>query len=288
MNNIAITTECVADMPKELLDKYNINVIYMDIATNTGVFRDGSEINSDNINEYMLGEGNKAQSVIPTANAYSSFFRELLGKYDEIIHISIGSGISGALKNANLGREKLGNESYKVHTIDSKNLSSGLALLVIEAAKLRDAGQSVKHIVEKVLYKREFINMSFLTNTTEYLYYNGKISRTIMNICRTLRVHPLFEVRNGKLHIRKVYFGRYEKAAFSYINSSLKKNNICKDMLFITYVGCGHEFINTIKDKVAEHILFFDVWDIAASATVASNSGPRTFGIVYSVTEKSD
>lgn len=287
MNNIAITTECVADIPKELLDKYNINVIHMDVATNAGVFRDGYEIDSDNITEYMLDGECKAQSVIPTTNAYSSFFRGLLRKYDEIIHISIGSGVSDALGNAKIGREKLGNESYKVHTVDSKNLSCGLAFLVIEAAKLRDAGKSGKQIIEEVLAKREYINMSFLANSADYLYFNGKISKAVMQICRNLHVHPLFEMKNGRLCIKRVYFGKYEKAAFSYVSSSLrKKSNICQNTLFIPYVGCGHEFINAIKKKVSDYACFDEVWDTAASATVAANSGPHTFGIVYCFTSE--
>lgn len=286
MNSIAITTECVADLPRKLLEQNSIDIIYMDIETDSGVFRDTSEIDSQNITEYMAGGRRKAQSVIPSANDYSAFFRNRLEEYDEVIHISIGSGVSAALNNARLGREKLGNERYKIHLIDSMHLSSGIGLLVLEAARLRDEGLVSKEIVRNVIAKIPVINTSFLSYNADYLYYNGKVSESVMKICRAFRLHPALAVKDGKLVLKRLYFGRYERAAANYIAKTLKESErIKKDRAFITYVGCGHELLEFIHDKMSQHIKFDEVWEKAASATIAANCGPLTFGILFEKTD---
>lgn len=289
MNSIAITTECTADLPRKLLEQNNIDVIYMDIETDSGVFRDTSEIDSQNITEYMAGGRRKAQSVIPSATDYGSFFRSHLEEYDEVIHICIGSSVSGAMGNARLGREKLGNESYKVHLIDSKHLSSGIGLLVLEAARMRDEGLGSKEIVKRVTDKIPDICTSFLSYSADYLYYNKKVSESVMKICRLFRLHPVLGIRDGKLGLKKVYCGKYERAAAKYIASTLKEaERIKKDRAFLTYVGCGHELLELVNKKMTQYVRFDEVFEKAASATIAANCGPLTFGIIFEKAERRD
>lgn len=282
MNSIAITTECTADLPRKLLEQYKIDIIYMDIETDSGIFRDTTEIDSGNITEYMAGGKRKAQSIVPSATDYGSFFRSHLEDYDEIIHICIGSSVSAAMGNARVGREKLGNESLKVHLIDSGHLSTGVGLLVLEAARLRDEGLGSKDIVKKVTAGIPYICTSFLAYNADYLYYNNKVSEKVMKICRLFRLHPVLAVKEGRLVLKRLYFGNYEKAAEKYIASTLKDNKrIHKGRAFITYVGCGHELLESVNEKISRYVKFDEVWEKAASATIAANCGPLTFGILF-------
>lgn len=279
---VGITTECVADLPESLRIEKEIGIIYMDIKTESGIFRDAYEVDSDNITEYMVGGEKKAKSVIPTANDYRHFFKKQLEEYDEIVHISISGGVSDALENAKLGRAKLGMDGRKIHLVDSGHLSSGTGLLVLEAAKYREDGMSATQIVAALNDRIPHIRTSFMANNAEYLYYNGQVKKWVKELCQILQLHPILQMKNGKLGLQGVYIGKYEKAAFRYIKNTLKiKNKIRKDRAFITYVGCSHALLQSISNKVGEYIEFDELVEQKASATIASNSGPLTFGILY-------
>lgn len=279
---IGITTECVADLPESLCIEKEIGIIYMDIETEKGIFRDAYEVDADNITEYMIGGEKKARSVIPTANDYRHFFKKQLNEYDEIVHISISNGVSKAIENAKLGRAKLGMDGRKIHIVDSRHLSTGTGLLVLEAVKYREAGMSATEIVTGLNDVIPRIHTSFLANNAEYLYYNGQVKKWVMELCQVLQLHPILQMKNGKLGLKGVYIGKYEKAASRYIRDSLKKNDAIRtDRAFITYVGCSHAILQSIRKKVSEYTEFDEVFEQKASATIASNCGPLTFGVLY-------
>lgn len=283
MNNIIITTECVADMPTNFKNEYrDVGLIYYDIQTEGGVFRDTKEITSLNVLEYMMGGHKVAISIIPSANDYKNFFTDKLKEYDEILHVCISSGISEAFENANLARAKMGREGQKVHIIDSRHLSSGQALITMEAIKCRDSGMKCKDILAHLNDFIPRVSTSFLANNADYLYYNKKVDKSIMNICQIFHLHPVLAMINGKLTVKKVYIGNYRKCAVRYIKNTLGKvEEIDTTNGFITYAGCNEELLEYVKAELNKRIKFENLHEGQASATVSCNCGPSTFGVLF-------
>nr|MCR5387932.1 DegV family EDD domain-containing protein [Lachnospiraceae bacterium] len=174
MYNISITTECTADLPVDILEKFDIDIIYYDIETEAGLFRDTKEVSANNVMEYMAEDYKKVHSVVPSANDYKSFFERNLKKADEVIHICVSRDVSSAFENAKLGLAKLGMDAKKIHMVDSRSFSSGQGFVAIKAAMLRDEGRSVSDIIAGVNEIIPRINTSFMTINADYLYYNGK------------------------------------------------------------------------------------------------------------------
>lgn len=281
MNSILISTECVVDLPQELYQNKDVSIIYYDIKTEGGLFRDTVEINSDNVLEYMMGGKKKANSVVPTANEFKNFFQKGLAEYDRIIHICISSGISVAYSNALLARAKMGQDGNKVYIIDSRHLSSGQGLVALEAMKYRDQGMNCKEIVEQVEKVIPRISTSFLSNNADYLYYNGKVKKSMMDICNLFHIHPVLAMIDGKLTLKKVYLGNYDKVARRYIKNCIGNAEMLdKRYCFITYVGCDKENLDKVEERVRNHAGFEAIYRQQASATVSCNCGPKTFGII--------
>lgn len=282
MQNILISTECVADLPAEIVKDYNIGIVYYTVKTDMGEFRDTDEITASNVMEYMMGGSKKALSVIPSVNHYRVFFEQELTKYDEIIHISISGDVSEACANAREASRELGEEGGRIRVIDSRHLSSGQGLLVLEAAKLNAEGKSADEIEQHVKDLIPKISTSFLAYNADYLYYNDKVSKRVMEICQKFQLHPVLGMNNGKLSLTGVYIGRYEAAEKSYIKKATKKaKDIRKDVGFITYAGCTHKNLDDILAKVQKKVGFDVIYEQPASASISCNCGPNTFGVLY-------
>jgi len=283
MNNILITTECVADLPsnsEKFMKDYGI--IYYDIKTEGGLFRDTKEIMSLNVLEYMMGGHKVAISVVPSANDYKNFFTDKLREYDEIIHISISSGISEAHENANLAKAKMGREGHKINIVDSRHLSSGQGLITMKAINCRDQGMTSKEILACLKEYIPNVSTSFLAENADYLYYNGKVEKIVMQICNAFKLHPVLEIVNGKLTVKRVYIGKYKRCAINYIKDTLGNvNKIDTTRGFITYAGCGEELLNFVNEEIDKRISFDELYEEQASATVSCNCGPNTFGILF-------
>jgi len=283
MNNILITTECVADLPSNYMKKnLDIDIIYYDIKTDGGLFRDTKEICALNVLEYMMGGHKVAISVIPSANDYKNIFTEKLKEYDEIVHICISSGISGAFENANLARAKMGRDGHKIFIVDSRNLSSGQGLITMEAVKCRNAGMNCKEIVSHINDYISRVSCSFLSDNADYLYYNKKVGKSVMQICNLFKLHPVLEISNGKMTVKKIYMGNYRRCAHRYIKNTLGKvDEINPENGFITYAGCSEDTLEYVRKELDKKIKFENMYEVQASATVSSNCGPNTFGVIF-------
>lgn len=282
MNSILISTECVADLQTSILESNDIEVIYYDIKTKNGIFRDATEIDSQNVMEYMENGKNKVYSVVPTANGYKNYFDKHLRDYDEIIHICISGGVSNAYDNAMLARAKLGMDGNRVFVVDSRHLSSGQALLTLEAVRCKGEGMCSKEIVAHLKVYIPGIATSFLANNADYLFYNGKVKESVMKLCRKLHAHPVLTMVNGKLTVKKIYFGNYDRAAKKYIRKVIgNPKEILREYGFLTYAGCSVEMLDTVKETLSTIVEFDNFFIQQASATVSCNCGPKTFGILF-------
>lgn len=277
---VAISTDCTADIPDDLLEKIGVNVIYFYITTESGRFRDTDEITSRNIIDYTAGGMKKAASAAPSTEEYREFFTDQLTKCERLIHICIGSKVSHAYENACAAVQE-GFENT-VTVIDSLQLSTGIAHLVMKACELRDKKKQAHEIANELEKMKYHISSTFSAENAEYLYYNGRVSRGIAKICRILNLHPILGMSDGELKLIGIGFGNYNAALKRYIKKRMKnKDSIDTDRAFITCVGCSVKTKNMVKKEVEKHLHFREVIINEASATISVNSGPGTIGVLY-------
>lgn len=279
---ICITTDCVCDLPDEMIKDNNIDVVYFYIETDTGRFRDVSEITAQNIFDYLKNGGHKSMTNAPEPEEFVELFTEKLKSYDEIIHIAIGGGVSASVRNSEKAVEQMGENGKRVHILDSKHLSTGIGHIVLKAAEMvRNGVNDSGKILSELEEMRDRVSSSFMADSADYLYRNNKVSRVVKVICTFFNIHPVLTMKNGYLGLKDIQIGNYEKSALRYIRKELKTPGIRTDRLFITHAGCTASDIKMIKKEINRIKKFDAVIVTKASATISSNSGPRTFGLLY-------
>lgn len=279
---ICITTDCVCDLPDEMLKENSIDVVYFYIETDTGRFRDVNEITAQNIFEYLKNGGQKSMTNAPDPDELVKVFTEKLKSCDEIIHIAIGGGISASVKNSKTAVEQMGSLGERVHVFDSGHLSTGIGHIVLKAAEMvRNGVSDSEKILAELEKMRSRVSSSFMADSADYLYRNGKVSKFVKIICGFFSIHPVLAMKNGFLELKDVQIGNYEKSALRYVRKELKTPKIKTDRLFITHAGCTASDIKLIRKEVNRIMKFDSVIVTKASATVSGNSGPRTFGLLY-------
>lgn len=287
MSKIIISTECVADLSEQLRKEFDVHYIYYDLQTEEGVFRDNDEIDALNIIEYMRDGKKKVKSVSLTPEKFETYFDGLFEECDEIVHICIGEGLSESYGCATAAKAMMGEKGDRIHIVNSTHLSSGLALVVVEAGRLRALGLSAKEIADESEKVAAYVSTSFIAYNADYLYYNGRSSKRVKKLCNMLNLHPVLHVKDGKLVLKRVYIGNYDRASARYIKSMLKKHDdIDSTQAFLTYAGCSHRKLEEVKQVIGKYVEFKQLHEVQASATVSCNCGPNTFGILFRRKEK--
>lgn len=273
---VCISAESTIDLPKELLDKYDIHILPFTVLLGEESGLDGV-ITPDIIFNYVDRTGILPKTSAVNENQFEEHFSKLLKDYDAIVHISLSSEISSACSNAMLVAKHLKN----VYIIDSKSLSTGIALLAIYASKLASQGKDAKEIYNLTMKRVNSVQASFVVNTMDYLYKGGRCSSLQKFGATLLRIKPSIILKDGKLIASKKYFGRNNKVIESYCEDIIELfDSPDLSLAFITHSHASPEMVEAAK-KALEERGFKRICETIAGATISSHCGPKCLGILY-------
>ena len=276
--NVIITTDSVCDMPKELLERYQVRMIPLTISEGDHSYKDGVDFTPDDIYELY-----DSQHLLPKTSAISpqefvDFFTPLTQDGSEVVHIDISSACSATYQNACMAASEL----EGVYPVDSLHLTLGQGLLVIEACRLRDEGYSAQEIVERLLIYREKIATSFVVDTLEFLWKGGRCSGLTAFGANLLQVRPCLELREGEIKVARKYRGTMQKVYTQYIRDYLSRENIDTRMGFLVHSGrISQETLDQLRQLILELVPFSEVPIVRAGCTVTSHCGPGTVGVIF-------
>ena len=274
---IAISAESTLDLSKELIKQYDVHVIPFTVLLGEEAYLDG-EISSQDIFDYV-----DKTKVLPRTSAinefqYREYFKGLLAEgYDAIIHFSLSSEISSSCSQAIEAAKKFDN----AYVIDSRSLSTGIALEVIYASKLAKKGVAAREIVEKVNARIPYVQASFVIQTLEYLHKGGRCSGLARFGAAILRIKPQIIVSEGKMAPAKRYFGRKTQVIAAYCRDTLEQfANPDLSVAFVTHTLATPEMVAVAIDALRERG-FKTIYETTAGATITSHCGPQTLGILF-------
>ncbi|MBR6101761.1 MAG: DegV family EDD domain-containing protein [Ruminococcus sp.] len=275
---VAITTESVADLPQELIDRYGIAVLPHLVVTKEGEFLDGVEIETRGLLEYMEDLSRKVATRAPDVQTIESFFAAQLANANNIVHISISS----ELANSGCPVAVEASRAFdNVTVIDTGHLSSGQGLMVIEACRLAEEGKSAEEITAHLNKMHSRIHTSFVVDNLDFLARCGQVSHRIASITKSLMARPVLVLKRGKMGVGRVYFGNRKKAWRKYIESVLRReSSIDKRILFVTYVGLTKRDMDWIRAEIEKRAEFDAIYFTQASPVIAVNCGAGTFGLL--------
>jgi DegV family protein with EDD domain len=275
---VCVTTDCVCDLPDELLKKYDIRVMYLYIRTEHGRFADTREINSDNLSQYITENDCTAKADSVSVGEYEQFFAEALTHADEIIHISMGKN-SGKSYGIAVAAAK---GFDHVHIIDSGHISGGEGLVAIYAAKLAQEGMGCEEICDKVNEMKNHVSARYFALNADMFCRNGYTNRFVAKICKVCGLHPILGMKNSRIRVIGADSGEVYKSMRRYIRSYLhRKKKINNDIVIITHVGCSVKQQQYIRTEIRKCIPFDRVIVQKGSLSNACNVGLGTVGIAY-------
>ena len=282
---IAITADCICDLPQDLLNRYQIRLMYCYVHTKEGRFCDLFEISSDSLLAYLQTEGNTAHSSTAEPSEYEYFFADTLSTAEHVIHITATIDLSGAYPNATQAAAAFDN----VTVVDSGHISSGHGLMVLYAAMLAEEGKSVDEICRALESHKECVFSNFLVPSTATLYRNGKVGGGVHKLCSLLNLHPILSMSKNKLKLWQIATGNVSHMNRQYVKLLFKHPKaIDSRLLFVTYAGCSVKQIDEVLALVEQYIKFDKIVLQKASATVSSNCGIGTFGLMFTKAERQE
>ena len=275
---IRMTADSTCDLTPELIRKYEIGVVPLSVVIDGEVFHDGVDVTPRDI--FRAAEAGKSvRTAAVNTFEYREFFKKQLKNWDQLVHVCLGSGFSSCYSDAVEASREMDN----VYVVDSRNLSTGSGLLVLEGLRMiREGEEDGKAIAETLKAKTGLINGSFVLRTVDYLRRGGRCTGLEALGAKMLHIRPSIVVQDGKMRPGEKYRGRYEHYLKHYIEDLLENDsNIDFQRVFVVHSPSEDGLARFAIDTVKSYGLFREVLEAMAGCTICTHCGPDTLGLMF-------
>ncbi len=195
---VKIVTDSTSDISYELAHTLSIEIVPVYVKFGDEVYRDGVDISGDGFYRKLATSFVYPVTSPPTPADFFKVYSDCLKDAESIVSIHISAKISDTYDSA-MKAKKLMKGKGQVEVIDSRFTSVGLALIVMAAARLANAGESISNIVEETQRGINQIRMLGLVDTMKYLVAGGRISRVTAAVANIFQIKPLLTFRDGEV-----------------------------------------------------------------------------------------
>lgn len=277
---VKIITDSTSDLGKELYEKYDIEMLPLYVNFKDKSYKDQLEMTTEGLYQEVDKVGELPKTAAVTIGDFVNSFKVWLDKGYEIIFTGISAQMSSTLNNAVVASRELEAED-RVFCVDSKNLSTGISLLLLKACHDRDLGLPAKKIAENMEIYREKIKTQFAIETMEYLYKGGRCSGIARILGTVLKIKPIIAVRDGKMIVAEKPIGKMKVALDRMIKQILAdKDNLDGGVVFITH-SIAYESEKYIRNILEKELNNVEIITTLAGCTISSHCGPGCIGILY-------
>ncbi len=282
---IILSADSTCDLGTELKEKHKVNYYPFHIVLDNKEYRDNVDITPDEIFQVYYDKKLLPKTSAINVQEYLDYFEPWAEKGYEVIHLNLGSALSSAHQNCALAAKMAGG----VYAVDSCNLSTGIGLLVLDAADMIAEGKLTgEEIAAELEKRRSCIHSSFILDTLQFMSAGGRCSAVTAIGAGILNLKPCIEVDNtsGSMHVGRKYRGKLGNVLVKYTKDKLAEyDNIKTNRIFITHSGIDEEYINLVKETIESVMHFDNIYVTRASCTISCHCGPNTLGILFETEE---
>lgn len=278
---VKIISDSTCDLSPELIAKYDIDILPLHILLGEDEYEDGKDITPEQI--YNWSDENKTtpKTSAPALTDAIELFKPYIDEGREIVCFSISSSMSTSGNVMRIAAEELEAEDC-ITVIDSANLSTGIGLLVIEAAIMAQNNHTVEEIVSAIEALKPNVRASFVVDTLTYLYRGGRCNAVSAMAGGVLKLHPKIVVENGAMKASKKYRGKINSAIMTYVKDMEDDLKAARpDRVFITHSGCDRTIVEEVHSYLENLGVFSEILETRAGGVISSHCGPGTLGVLF-------
>ncbi len=278
MSKIGLVTDSTADIPFDIAQQQGITVLPLKVVFGDKEYLDRIEIQPGEFYERLAQCTTTLPSTSqPSPADFIELYENLLQTYDEVISIHLSSALSGTVNAARLAGEQF---KGKVHVVDSKTISLGIGMVVLEAAKSIQMGLTVEEVLQRVQEARGNVETLFTLNTLEYLQKGGRIGKVSGAIGSLLQIKPIVRVDEDGVYVSYGKARTQEQALETLKKAVVKLANGREVADIMVAHGAGEAAAIRLKERLEillnrKASMFTEVGPV-----IGVHTGPGTIGMV--------
>lgn len=278
-NKIAIISDSTGCLSEEMLKEHNIFTSYLMIIFGKDSYQEFKEITPAKFVELSAMQEELPTTSQPSPGLIVELYENLFNEgYDEIIHVTISSALSGSYQSAINAATIVAPE--KIHVFDSKTVAFPQGSLAIQASILAKAGKNSTEILEELSKLQKMCLVRATVKTLENLKKGGRLSNASAVIGGMLQIKPIIAMsEEGKLEaVAKVRtFNKAIQSLIDFAKEAQLTDNYEIGIMHMQNV----EDATTLKEAIAEIYPNIKIHVLPLSLVVSAHVGEGTIGLTW-------
>lgn len=282
---VKVVTDSTADIPEDILQQLDIEVVPLKVHHEGETFLDGVTLKPQQFYERLAQSDELSTTSQPSPNEFVEAYRKVAGdeKHD-IISIHLSAALSGTYQSATIAKSMLEDE-LNIAVVDSKKASFANGMIVIAVAEAAKAGKNLQQCLAIAEHYVKELRVYFMVDTLKYLQKGGRIGKASALLGSLLNIKPILKldedgevapdekVRGKKKALARIYEKMQQYADDAHVEVGLLHASVKDEISVIE--SSVKEKLNITQLRVAE-----------LGPVIGTHAGPGTIGFAIIKTDQ--
>jgi DegV family protein with EDD domain len=283
VGKIAIVTDSASNLPSEVVDEYGITVVPVSLLWDEHVFRDGIDIDPDEVYQRLRSSKSTPTTAAPSVGDFLQTYLRLGEGVDAIVSIHLPDRLSGVISAARLAADMV-EDQIPVYVVDAGTAAMGAGFVALAAARAASKGlgvDSIQHVAQDI---RKRVYVFAMLNTLKYLQRGGRIGRAAALLGVALQIKPILFINNGVVDV--LAKPRTTNRAIKIMLDEMEKRVASRPVHVAVLHADAPESAADLRKRVEERFNCIEVFTCAFTPVMGVHAGPGVIGLAFYAEEE--
>jgi DegV family protein with EDD domain len=285
MRRVAIVTDSIGCIPREMIEAHGIEIVAPNIYWNGAVYRDCVDITTSEAYQLLQKDPDAFSTSAPSPGDFAEVYRRLSKTAESVLCVTLSSKISTLYSAAVAAKELVKDEltGTKIEVLDSRTCTGAEGFVVMAAARAGSEGKGLAEAVDSAKMMRDNVDLFFVLDTVRHAYRTGRVPRFASQVGSLLNVRPVMGWRDGVACFKGMT--RSKERGVDRIVDLMHNRVGTKRVHVAVHHADARDEGEKLKERVQKEFNCAELWLTEFSPIMGYSSGRGALGLAF-YTEK--
>jgi len=280
VSHVRIVTDSACDLPAEVADELDIEIVPLSIRFGDDEFIDREELSVAEFWSRCVNMSTLPETAAPAPGQFESVYRKLAAEgATGIVVISLSGQLSATIQSAELAARAIADDDgidLPVRIVDSRSVSMGIGTIAVACARAAATGESIDAVEALAIDLSERTRVFAALDTLDNLKKGGRIGGAKAFLATALSIKPIIDVTGGV--VAEAGKQRTRSKALAHLVERFKSYDGRVENLAVLHADCSDVdvFVEMLRPYYAGEILVGEIGPV-----IGTHGGRGTIGIAF-------
>ena len=279
--SVAVITDSISCLPKELIERYNIEIVPIRLTFQGEIFRDSVDITPSEAYAMLLQDPERFNTSPSSPGHFLEAFRKVSSRASSIICITLSSKLSTGYDMARIATEEAKTElpDVNIHVMDSMSVTSAEGFIALAAAREAEKGKNLEEVIKAAEEIRGKVKFIALLETIKHVYRTGRIPKIASQVGSMLNIKPMLTSSEGAIKFKGIVKNR--ESGVNKLIEILRETVGNQPAHIAVMHAYSPDEAEDLKERIEKEFNCAEIWIAEFTPVMGYATGTGTLALAY-------